>query len=41
MKVELAVRDWNRLRKQQRRWQLANHIAFLRRWAASTREIIL
>ena len=39
--VQLAVRDWQRLRKQQRQWQLANHLTFLRRWFASTREIAL
>ena len=41
MKIQLRVIDWNQLRKQQRRWQLANHIEFLRRWVAATREIVL
>ena len=39
--IELCVRDWSRLRKQQRKWQLANHLPFLRRWFACTREIVL
>lgn len=39
--VELRVVDWQRIRKQQRRWQLRHHVGFLRRWFACTREIIL
>jgi hypothetical protein len=41
MKVTLRLIDWHALRKQQRRWQLANFGSFLRRWRASTREIVL
>lgn len=39
--IELRIVNWQQLRKQQRRWQLMHHIVFLRRWLASTKEIIL
>lgn len=40
-KVTLQIVNYQALRRQQRRWQLANHLRFLRRWADCLREIVL
>ena len=40
-KVTLQIVNYQALRRQQRRWQLANLLLFLRRGADCLREIVL
>ena len=40
MNIEIQIIDYAALRKSHRGWVLANHLPFLRRWAAARLQVV-